>query len=55
MYVCIFHGWNSQNKELLVLENVSENDDSLNLQNVRISNKAIEKEETRERDLEFPS
>ena len=40
--------FNSQDKERLVLEKVSENDDSLNLQNVRISNKAIEKEEIRE-------
>ena len=37
--------FNSQDKELLlVLENIPEDDDSLNLQNVRISNKAIEKE-----------
>ena len=36
--------FNSQDKELLVLENFSEDDDSLNLQNVRISNKMIENE-----------
>ena len=36
--------FNSQDKERLALENVSEDDDSLNLQNVRISNRAIEKE-----------
>ena len=42
--------FNSQDKELLlVLENIPENDDSLNLQNVRISNKAIEKEGIRKR------
>ena len=40
--------FNSQDKKRLVLENVSEDDDSLNLQNVRISNKAIENEEIRE-------
>ena len=39
---------NSQDKELLVLKNVSEGNDSLNLQNVRISTKVIEKEEIRE-------
>ena len=39
---------NSQDKELLVLEDISEDDNSLILQNVRISNKAIEKEEIRE-------
>ena len=40
--------FNSQDIELLVLEDVSEGDDSLTLQNARISNKAIEKEEIRE-------
>ena len=40
--------FNSQDKELLVLEDVYEDDNSLILQNVRISNKAIEKEEIRE-------
>ena len=40
--------FNSQDKELLVLEDVFEDEDSLILQNVRISNKAIEKEEIRE-------
>ena len=40
--------FNSQDIELLVLEDVSEDDDSLTLQNARISNKAIEKEEIRE-------
>ena len=40
--------FNSQDKKLLVLENVSEDDDSLNLQNGRISNKAIENVEIRE-------
>ena len=40
--------FNSQDKELLVLEDISEDDDSLIVQNVRISNKAIEKEEIRE-------
>ena len=40
--------FNSQDKELLVLEDVSEDDDSLILQNARISNKAIEKEDIRE-------
>ena len=40
--------FNSQDKELLVLEDVSEDDDSLILQNLRISNKAIEKEEITE-------
>ena len=30
------------------MENLSEDDDSLNLQNVSISNKAIEKDEIRE-------
>ena len=44
----IVEKFNSQDKELLVLENVPENDDSLNLQNVRISNKAIEEEGIRE-------
>ena len=39
---------NSQDKELLVLRNVSEGNDSLNLQNVRISTKVIEKEKIRE-------
>ena len=39
--------FNSQDKELLVLEDVSEDDSSLILQNVKISNKAIEKEEIR--------
>ena len=39
---------NSQDKWFLVLKNVSEDDDSLNLQNVRISNKALEKEWIRE-------
>ena len=37
--------FNSQDKKLLVLKNVSEDDDSLNLQNVRISNMAIKNEE----------
>ena len=37
--------FNFQDKKLLVLDNVSENEDSLNLQNGRISNKAIENEE----------
>ena len=36
--------FNSQDKELLVLEDVSEEYDLLILQNVRISNKALEKE-----------
>ena len=36
--------FNSQDKKLLVLENLSEHDNSLNLQNVRIRNKVIEKE-----------
>ena len=40
--------FNSQDKELLVLEDVFEDEDSLILQNVRISNKAIEKKEIRE-------
>ena len=40
--------FNSQDIGLLVLEDVSEDDDSLTLQNARISNKAIEKEEIRE-------
>ena len=40
--------FNSQNKELLVLKDVSKDDGSLVLQNVRINNKAIEKEEIRE-------
>ena len=40
--------FNSRDKELLVLEDVYEDDNSLILQNVRISNKAIEKEEIRE-------
>ena len=40
--------FNSQDKELLVLEDISEDDDSLIVQNVRISNKVIEKEEIRE-------
>ena len=40
--------FNSQEKELLVLEDVFEDEDSLILQNVRISNKAIEKKEIRE-------
>ena len=40
--------FNSQDKRLLVMKNDSEDDDSLNLQNVRISNKAIENEEIRE-------
>ena len=40
--------FNSQDKELLVLEDVSEEYDLLILQNVRISNKAIEKEEIKE-------
>ena len=40
--------FNSQDKEPLVIENFHEDDDSLNLQNVRISNKAIEKEGIRE-------
>ena len=40
--------FNSQGKEFLVLEDVSKDDDSLILQNVRISNQAIEKEEIRE-------
>ena len=40
--------FNSQDKKLLVLGNVSEDDDSLNLQNVRINKKAIENEEIRE-------
>ena len=40
--------FNSQRKERLVLEEVFDNDDSLNLQNVRISKKAIEKEEIKE-------
>ena len=38
----------SQDKELSVLEDASEDEDLLILQNVRISNKAIEKEEIRE-------
>ena len=41
--------FNSQDNKLLVPENTSKNDDSLNLQNVRISNKAIENEGIRER------
>ena len=40
--------FNSQDKKLSVLESVSEDDDSLNLQNSRISNKAIENVEIRE-------
>ena len=40
--------FNSQDKELLVLDDVFEDEDSLILQNVRISNKAIEKKEIRE-------
>ena len=40
--------FNSQDKELLVLEDVSEDGYSLILQNVRVSNKAIEKEEITE-------
>ena len=40
--------FNSQGKEFLVLEDVSKDDDSLILQNVRISNQAIEKEKIRE-------
>ena len=40
--------FNSQDKELLVLEDVFEDEDSLILRNVRISNKAIEKKEIRE-------
>ena len=40
--------FNSQDKELLVLEDVFEDEDSLILQNGRISNKAIEKKEIRE-------
>ena len=40
--------FNSQDKKLLVLENVSEDNDSLNLQKVRINKKAIENEEIRE-------
>ena len=40
--------FNSQGKEFLVLEDVSKDDDSLILQNLRISNQAIEKEEIRE-------
>ena len=35
----------SQDKKLLVLENILKDEDSLNLQNIRISNKAIENEE----------
>ena len=42
----MFETFNSQDKVLLVLEDVSKDDDSLILQNVRISNK--EKEEIRE-------
>ena len=42
----MFETFNSQDKVLLLLEDVSEDDDSLILQNVRISNK--EKEEIRE-------
>ena len=34
--------FNIQDREVLVLENVSEVEDSLNVQNVRINNKAIE-------------
>ena len=41
--------FNSQDKEVLALEDVCEDDDSLILQNVRISNKVIEKEQIRER------
>ena len=41
----IVETFNSQDKKLLILENVSEDDDSLNLQNGRINNKAIENEE----------
>ena len=37
-----------QDKKLLVLENVYEDEDSSNLQNIRISNKVIENEETGE-------
>ena len=37
--------FNSQDKKLLVLKDISEDDDSLNLQNVRISNMAIKNEE----------
>ena len=40
--------FNSQDKELLVLEQVSEDDHPLILQNLKISDKVIEKEETRE-------
>ena len=40
--------FNFQDKKLLVLDNVSEDDDSLNLQSGRISNRAIENEEIRE-------
>ena len=40
--------FNSQYKELLILEDVSEDDASLIIQNVKISNKVIEKEEIRE-------
>ena len=40
--------FNSQDKELLILEDISKDDDSLILQNVRNSNKTIEKEEIRE-------
>ena len=34
--------FNIQDREVLVLENVSEVEDSLNVQNVRINNKAIQ-------------
>lgn len=34
--------FNIQDREVLVLENVSEVEDTLNVQNVRINNKAIE-------------
>ena len=37
--------FNSKDKKLLVLENLSEDDESLNRQNWRISKKAIENEE----------
>ena len=40
--------FDSQDKERLVLENFPEDDDALNLQNLRISNKAIEKQGIRE-------
>ena len=44
----IVETFNSQNKELLVLKDVSEDDGSLVPQNVRISNKVIEEKEVRE-------